>query len=245
MGDFICVVPSGYQHSTHWVSWLQVTLAFQKEKHAPLQAFCFLKWPLGADTQSQHTTRPSFTATKCGGFYSSFLRIFKSPRSICWLFCKIPINFWGGDLMFWSLEYHVVWHWWPPANLPRMNLMSPRPDFLHPHSWCAMVWAGTITTLLFLTLLWAWKSYINQRIITQWSNYEFFYFESVITLFSLTSTISTKNCQKVNGIGSRFQNSWFSWKAIHVAWLAETWILHTRGFRKVCCSLFFIGKISP
>lgn len=61
MGDFICVVPSGYQHSTHWVSWLQVTLAFQKEKHAPLQAFCFLKWPLGADTQSQHTTGPSFT----------------------------------------------------------------------------------------------------------------------------------------------------------------------------------------
>jgi hypothetical protein len=33
--------------------------------------------------------------------------------------------------------------------LPRMNLISPRPDFLHPHSWCAMVWAGTITTLLF------------------------------------------------------------------------------------------------
>ncbi len=90
-----------------------------------------------------------YSATNCGGFYSSFLRIFKLPRSICWLFCKIPIIFGGGDLMIWSLEYHVVWHWWPLANLPRMNLISPRPDFLHPHSWCAMVWAGTITTLLF------------------------------------------------------------------------------------------------
>lgn len=98
----------------------QLTPALQKEKHAPLQAFCFLKWPLGCwHPITAYNSAFIYTAAKCGGFYSSFLRIFKLPRSICWLFCKIPIISWGADLMFWSLEYHVVWHWWPLVNLDK------------------------------------------------------------------------------------------------------------------------------
>ncbi len=47
----------------------QRTPAFQKEKHAPLQAFCFLKWPLGADTHiTAYNSAFIYTATKCGGF---------------------------------------------------------------------------------------------------------------------------------------------------------------------------------